>query len=42
MAMNTAAAYGIYSREIVLLDIVANLNEAGFENENICMIHVFS
>jgi hypothetical protein len=38
MAMNTAAAYGIYSREIVLLDIVANLNEAGFENENICMM----
>ena len=38
MAMNTAAAYGIYSHEVVLDDIVRNLNQAGFENERICMM----
>src|SRR5580693_5969131 len=38
MAMNTAAAYGIYSQEFALADIVRNLNQAGFENENICMM----
>jgi hypothetical protein len=38
MAVNTAAAYGIYSQDIALIDIVRNLNQAGFENENICMM----
>jgi hypothetical protein len=38
MAMNTAAAYGIYSQEFALADIVRNLNQAGFENESICMM----
>jgi len=38
MAMNSAAAYGIYSQDIALDDVVRNLNEAGFENENICMM----
>ncbi len=38
MAMNTAAAYGIYSQDIALEDIVRNLNLAGFENESICMM----
>jgi hypothetical protein len=38
MAMNTAAAYGIYSQDIALLDVVHNLNQAGFENEDICMM----
>jgi hypothetical protein len=38
MAKNTAAAYGIYSQDIALVDIVRNLNQAGFENENICMM----
>jgi hypothetical protein len=38
MAMNTAAAYGIYSRDTALTDIVRNLNQAGFENEDICMM----
>jgi hypothetical protein len=38
MAMDTAAAYGIYSQDIAVLDIVHNLNQAGFENEDICMI----
>lgn len=38
MAVNTAAAYGIYSSDIALTDIVRNLNQAGFENESICMM----
>lgn len=38
MAMNTAAAYGIYSQGVALADIVRNLNLAGFENESICMM----
>lgn len=38
MAMNSAAAYGIYSQDIALVDIVRNLNQAGFENESICMM----
>ncbi len=38
MAMNTAAAYGVYSQELSLADIVRNLNQAGFENESICMM----
>ena len=38
MAVTTAAAYGIYSQDVVLTDIVRNLNQAGFENEDICMI----
>jgi hypothetical protein len=38
MAMNTAAAYGIYSQDTALTDIVRNLNQAGFENEDICMM----
>ncbi len=38
MAMNTTAAYGIYSQDVALADIVRNLNQAGFENESICML----
>jgi hypothetical protein len=38
MAVNTAAAYGIYSPDIALTDVVRNLNQAGFENESICMM----
>lgn len=38
MAVKTAAAYGIYSQDIALTDIVRNLNQAGFENESICMM----
>lgn len=37
MATN-AAAYGIYSQDVALTDIVRNLNQAGFENEDICMM----
>ena len=38
MAVNAAAAYGIYSQDVALTDIVRNLNQAGFENEDICMM----
>jgi len=38
MALNGAAAYGIYPQDIALTDIVRNLNQAGFENEDICMM----
>jgi len=38
MAVTTAAAYGIYSQDVVLTDIVRHLNQAGFENEDICMM----
>lgn len=38
MALSAAAAYGLYSRDVALTDIVHNLNQAGFENEDICMM----
>jgi hypothetical protein len=38
MAVNAAAAYGIYSQDVALIDIVRNLNNAGFHNESICMM----
>lgn len=38
MAVNTVAAYGIYSQDVALADIVRNLNQAGFDNEHICMM----
>jgi hypothetical protein len=38
MAISTAAAYGIYPQNVVLADIVRNLNQAGFANEDICMM----
>jgi hypothetical protein len=38
MGVTTAAAYGIYPQDVVLTDIVRNLNQAGFENEDICMM----
>lgn len=38
MAVTTAAAYGIYPQDAVLTDIVRNLNQAGFVNEDICMM----
>jgi hypothetical protein len=38
MPLNTAAAYGIYSQDAALADIVHTLNQAGFENEDICMM----
>jgi hypothetical protein len=38
MAVNTAAAYGIYSQDVALAEIVHTLNQAGFQNEDICMM----
>jgi hypothetical protein len=38
MPLNTAAAYGIYSDDVAIADIVHTLNQAGFENEDICMM----
>jgi hypothetical protein len=38
MPVNAAAAYGIYAKDAALADIVHTLNEAGFENEDICMM----
>jgi hypothetical protein len=37
--MNTrTAAYGMYSRDVALPDVVCALNRAGFDKENICMV----
>lgn len=38
MAVNTAAAYGIYAHDVPVADIVRTLNHAGFANEDICMM----
>jgi hypothetical protein len=38
MSLNSAAAYGIYSEDVALTDIIRTLNEAGFDNEDICMM----
>ena len=38
MATNASAAYGLFSRNVVLPDVVGALNRAGFQNEDICMV----
>jgi hypothetical protein len=38
MEVNSSAAYGLYPQDVALTDIVRNLNQAGFENEDICMM----
>ena len=38
MEANPSAAYGLYSQDVALTDVVRNLNQAGFENEDICMM----
>ncbi|MFZ0420824.1 MAG: hypothetical protein WAM04_22170 [Candidatus Sulfotelmatobacter sp.] len=38
MSLNTAAAYGMYSQEVALNEVVHTLNQAGFDNEDICMM----
>jgi len=38
MTSNRTAAYGMYSRDVVLPDVVCALNRAGFDKENICMV----
>src|SRR5580698_10052646 len=37
MALNTAA-YGMYSQDVALNEVVHTLNQAGFDNEDICMM----
>ena len=38
MSPNSPAAYGMYSQDIALSDVVRTLNQAGFDNEDICMM----
>ena len=38
MSMNTAAAYGIYPRNVALPEVVGALNSAGYGKEDICMV----
>jgi hypothetical protein len=38
MAFNKAAAYGLYSHNVVLREVTGTLNQAGFENEEICVV----
>lgn len=38
MASNAIAAYGIFPHDSALPEIVRSLNQAGFENEDICMM----
>jgi hypothetical protein len=37
MSLNPAA-YGLYSQDAALTDVVSSLNQAGFDTENICMM----
>ncbi|MGA8216872.1 MAG: hypothetical protein WB799_25025 [Candidatus Sulfotelmatobacter sp.] len=38
MAMNKPAAYGLYSQDAALPDIICTLNDAGFGKEDICVM----
>jgi hypothetical protein len=38
MAVPSPAAYGVYSQEVALADVIHTLNQAGFDNEEICMM----
>jgi hypothetical protein len=38
MALNNPAAYGLYSQDVVLRDVISTLNQAGFGNEDICVM----
>jgi hypothetical protein len=38
MKPNGTAAYGMYSRNVALPDVVGALNKAGFTNQDICMV----
>ena len=35
---NAAAAYGVYANDVELVEVVRTLNQAGFDNENICLM----
>ena len=38
MSVHSPAAYGMYSQETQLHEVVRTLNEAGFKNEDICLM----
>src|SRR5262245_1619058 len=38
MIANGTAAYGMYSRNVALPEVVCALNRAGFTNQDICMV----
>jgi hypothetical protein len=38
MPLDITAAYGLYSQDVELNNVVHTLNEAGFDNESICMM----
>lgn len=38
MIANGTAAYGMYSRHVALPEVVCALNQAGFTNQDICMV----
>jgi hypothetical protein len=38
MALTTGAAYGMYAHDVALNEVVHTLNQAGFDNEDICMM----
>lgn len=38
MTSSGTAAYGMYSRNVALPEVVSALNRAGYQNENICMV----
>lgn len=38
MRANGTAAYGMYSRHVALPEVVCALNQAGFTNQDICMV----
>lgn len=38
MAFSSPAAYGIYSQDVALAEVVHTLNQAGFENNDICIM----
>jgi hypothetical protein len=38
MALNSPAAYAMYSQDVALNEVIHTLNQAGFKNEDICMI----
>jgi hypothetical protein len=38
MTSSGTAAYGMYSRNVALPEVVSALNRAGYHNENICMV----
>ncbi|MGA7286550.1 MAG: hypothetical protein WBX02_00530 [Terriglobales bacterium] len=38
MALTKPAAYGLYSQDVALREVIGTLNQAGFGNEDICVM----